>query len=99
MEKEQFIKGKWYKFHPYEYSKKSVWYLKYESINSYIIASEYIDDRGFYCGYSGHFTRQYWEKENTYKEISSISEIAQYLPHDHPDLINSSSLLDNFQLF
>lgn len=89
---DELVKGKWYKITngTSRVIGKRHWYGKFQEINSaIIICSEYIDYDGI-LGENGKFGTigQY-----TFTLLTDLSEIQQYLPPNHPDLIKKDTFV------
>lgn len=80
------IKDKWYKVTSGRYKLNKPWYIKFKEItdNGNIISTHYIrDDKSFSNSEYGNFGI----KGDYILEEINLSEIQQYLPIGHPDLL------------
>lgn len=81
MKKEELIKGKWYKF----LSSDKIWYMKFNVITNTNIVSS-LECISLLTGFGGEAN---FGELGSYNFIPiNISEIANLLPKNHPDLQN-----------
>ena len=87
--------GQWYKVTSGKSKLEKPWYIKFKEItdNGIIHSTHYINNYGTFVAYEdGNFGS---EGQYTLSEIN-LSEIQQYLPKDHPDLIPQEP---NYEIF
>ena len=80
----EYIENKWYKLSSGKYELSEEWYVKFRGITrNAITASNYIHNKIFESVKLSHFGQI---GDYTLTEIN-ILEIIDYLPEDHPDII------------